>query len=491
MGDLVMSDPQHFVIQALDLIYNAPRYCSEEITERAHLLKNTFAALTHLNPKGKGEFCAFVRDASSLTPTVIIGTRFFQNLQTIQPSSADHEKIIQVVPSLWQRIEEHFPQVKHEDAEACQVRNWLSGLGSSTITQAQMQEKSLQPERISEPPILTDFAQLSLPEIIATPQYRQLLEALRSVDKLELHAHLGGAVSFDFVRKYATEQTYGELRGFIERLRNQIDYKEVFKVFPLIGQVLNSNQRIEEAAYDFCESQYKDKVSYSELRTSLKRLDGDFEDYLRALIRGLRRGWKSYRVYVNIILSVRRDTPRQDAEETVDLALQYRHDGVCGLDVSGESTVSDSREIVEVLQRARREALPIVLHIGESPLEKPEQQLRELEALQPVRVGHAVHLSPKARHWIENRRINGRRVVIEACITSALSTGMIKTPGDHPALRLFREGHPVIFCSDDSTLFGSLSEELALTACLCNLSVDAIRELQENTLLYTLNPLGE
>lgn len=488
MRDLVVSAPQYFVVQALDLIYNAPRYSPEQITERANLLKNTFTALTHLKPKGKGEFCAFVREASSLTPTVIIGTKFFQNLQTIDPSSVDHEKAIQVLPSLRQSLEAHFPQVNHEDAEACQVRNWLSGLGSSKITQGQIQENSLPPQRISDPPILTDFTELSLQEIVATPRYGQLLETLRSVDKMELHAHLGGAVSLDFIRKYATEETYEELTGFIERLKNQMDYKEVFKVFPLIGQVLNSNQRIEEAAYDFCASQYKDKVSYSELRTSLKRLDGDFEDYLCALIRGLRRGWQSYRVYVNIILSVRRDTPRQDAEETVDLALQYRHDGVCGLDVSGESTVGDSREIVEVLQRARREAMPIVLHIGESPQEKPEQQLREMEALQPVRVGHAVHLSPKAWNWIKNRRINGRRVVIEACITSALSTGIIKKPGDHPALRLFREGHPVIFCSDDSTLFGSLSEELALTACLCNLSVDDMRELQENTLLYTLDP---
>lgn len=56
---------------------------------------------------------------------------------------------------------------------------------------------------------------------------------------------------------------------------------------------------------------------------------------------------------------------------------------------------------------------------------------------------------------------------------------MITKPGEHPALELFKKGHPVVFCTDDSTLFGDLSEELALVAYLCDLSVERIVELQK------------
>jgi isocitrate dehydrogenase len=58
----------------------------------------------------------------------------------------------------------------------------------------------------------------------------------------------------------------------------------------MIGKVLNSNQRIEEAAFDFCQNQNNDNVTFTELRTGLKRLDGGFEDYLKAVLSGLEEG---------------------------------------------------------------------------------------------------------------------------------------------------------------------------------------------------------
>ncbi len=61
---------------------------------------------------------------------------------------------------------------------------------------------------------------------------------------------------------------------------------------------------------------------------------------------------------------------------------------------------------------------------------------------------------------------------------------MITKPSEHPALELFKKGHPVVFCTDDSTLFGDLSEELALVACLCNLSVKEVVEMQKRALAY-------
>ncbi len=98
--------------------------------------------------------------------------------------------------------------------------------------------------------------------------------------------------------------------------------------------------------------------------------------------------------------------------------------------------------------------------------------MMELEEIQPDRVGHAVFLCPEAQQWIQERK-----VVVEACIRSACSV-MITKPSEHPALALYANGHPVVFCSDDSTLFGNLSDELALVACLCELPVDKMYQMQ-------------
>lgn len=324
-----------------------------------------------------------------------------------------------------------------------------------------------------------DFTELSLQEIVETSKYRELLSKLKSSLKTDLHTHLGGAIPIEFIEKYSIGQEYAEFIRFIEKLRSGMDYSEGFKAFSMIGKVLNSNKRIEEAAYEFCRTQNYDNVTFTELRTGLKRLDGNFEDYLDAVIAGLEKGMKDYPVRVTLVLSLRRETSIEDANEIIDLAIKYRGQLLTGIDVSGESIKGDCSGIFEALKRAKSNGLPITLHIGENNLESSEQQLRELTEIQPSRVGHAVHLCPEARAWIEDKQI-----VVEACIRSALSVSMISKPSQHPALELFKKGHPVVFCTDDSTLFGDLSEELALVACLCNLSVAEVVEMQKRALAY-------
>ena len=55
---------------------------------------------------------------------------------------------------------------------------------------------------------------------------------------------------------------------------------------------------------------------------------------------------------------------------------------------------------------------------------------------------------------------------------------MITSPADHPAFDLLKNGHPVVFCTDDSTLFGDQSSELAVAAYLLDLSSIQIQSMQ-------------
>jgi adenosine deaminase len=190
---------------------------------------------------------------------------------------------------------------------------------------------------------------------------------------------------------------------------------------------------------------------------------------------------KAFPIRVTLVLSLRREISIADADETIALAIKYRGQIVKGIDVSGESIKGDVKGIFDALRLAKSKGLTITLHIGESKHESPEQQLKELKEIQPSHVGHAVHLCPEAQAWIEDNRI-----VVEACLRSALSV-MITKPSEHPALVLFKKGHPVVFCTDDSTLFGDHSEELALDACLCNLSIEEVTEMQKIALTYAFN----
>lgn len=333
----------------------------------------------------------------------------------------------------------------------------------------------------SEP--VENFTQMTLEQIEGTRKYREILAALKRVDKSEIHVHLGGAVSMAFMQKHMAAQAYNNLTEFIDRFSGGMDYREGFKAFSLISAILDSNQRIEEAAFDFCQKLHSEQITFCELRTGLKRLDGGFENYLQSVINGLRRGMATYSfVEVTLVISLRRDTSIEDANEAINLAIKYREQGVTGIDVSGESTKGDGHGIFEALQLAKDNGLPVTLHLGESAEETEEQQLKELTLIQPKRVGHAVHLSPEAKAWIEENQ-----TVVEVCLRSAVSVRMIDRPGEHPGLALYKKGHPVVFCSDDPTLFGTLSEELALAACLCNLSIPEAAALQEKAKLHAFS----
>jgi len=325
-----------------------------------------------------------------------------------------------------------------------------------------------------------NFTTMSLQDIKGTKEYAKLLEDLRKKDKTELHAHLSGALSKDFIRNLCSPQEWDEISRFIEKIRLGIDYSKVFDVFIMIRKILNSNLLVKQAAFNFCESQHRDKVTFSELRTGLKNLNGGFENCLIAVLSGLKEGMEMYpSIHVNLILSLRRDTPLQDADETIRLALKYRAQGITGIDVSGQSTKGDGSGIFKALEQARDCGYPITLHIGEDKDETPEQQMKELTKILPQRIGHGVFLCSEAKKWIEDNRI-----VVEACISSALSVSMITQPSLHPALDLFKKGHPVVFCTDDSTLFGDLSEELAIVACLCDLSIEQVALMQQRAVAH-------
>ena len=170
-----------------------------------------------------------------------------------------------------------------------------------------------------------------------------------------------------------------------------------------------------------------DGVMMREIRTGLKSLGSGMEGYLQAVLRGIKRGCATTKLKADIVLSVRRDTPVSTIQQTIDIIKKYRIMGVIGLDISGISIQGDGSGIFQMADQIKELAIPITLHIGESLSEMPEQQMKELQLLQPKRIGHGVHLCKQAREWI---LIN--KIPVELCLTSAMKVGMIADYDQHP-----------------------------------------------------------
>lgn len=303
---------------------------------------------------------------------------------------------------------------------------------------------------------------------------------MQTLRKSEYHIHLGGSWPLEYLREIATTEEFNDLCAMIRQIDQGMDYHEAFQVFHLIGKIINTDQKVEDGVIALCKELIQDNVVYVELRTGLKDLGSGFRGYLEAVLRGMAKE----RIKVGVILSLRRDTPSPVASETIDLAIEYLNRGVIGIDVSGDSTVGDIRNIFPHILRAKSSGLPLTLHMGESPKELADLQMLELTTLKPERVGHAVHLCQEAKDWIKTHQI-----LVEMCLTSAVKAGMIAEASEHPALQLLLDGQPVSICTDDPLIFNtSLSQEFALVSQLTNLSSRAIEETQRLASKYNFIP---
>lgn len=306
-----------------------------------------------------------------------------------------------------------------------------------------------------------------------------LVNAFQELPKAELHLHLGGSYPKDYLFSIADQVQREELEKNLEWIAGGVNYNDAFRAFQLISQIVNTEEKVQKGAEALCITMKNDRVAYAEIRTGLKDLGQGQEAYLKAVLNGIQTQLSSD-FQAAVLLSLQRSSSREVAQKTVDLALKYRDQGVVGIDISGDSTLGHVDAFLPELVRAKEAGLLFVVHMGESPHEKDQMYL--LEALQPARIGHGVHLSSEAQEWVLKHR-----TPVEVCLTSSVLVKMVESYDQHPGLQLFRQGHPIVLCTDDPLLFStSLTQELQFAHTHGGLSVDEVKSIAANAFDHAL-----
>lgn len=175
-----------------------------------------------------------------------------------------------------------------------------------------------------------------------------------------------------------------------------------------------------------------DGVVYLELRTTPRAIPEQNvtkNDYVKTILNLMKTHNESptntMRAY--LILSVDRRYTAAEADEVVDLALQYRSAGVVGLDLCGNPAKGDVRIFTDAFLRAKKAGLKITLHFAETEASGTDLELQTLLSWQPDRLGHVIHVKDEFKQAIERQNI-----AVELCLSCNVRARMITgTYADH------------------------------------------------------------
>jgi adenosine deaminase len=320
-----------------------------------------------------------------------------------------------------------------------------------------------------------------------------MAEWIRRMPKVELHVHLDGSLRWETVVELARDvrpeaglPETADLRHAVvpEGKRPLEDY---LAAFGFTVPLLQTPAALERAAYELCADAAAENVIYLEVRFAPllhTRLELKPRDVVAAVLAGMHRAEQEFSIESGLILTALKQESTEHSIETVQLAAQFRRDGVVGVDLAGPERMFPPLKHRKALEFAHDAGLHVTIHAGEGCC--PEQ-IKEALDLGAERIGHGVYLFQVPR---TERRVAELRVPLEICPTSNLQvSGFMASYADHPLQRYVDLGIPVTINTDNRLMSQvDLSHEFDVIAKAFKLKREAIHALTSNAVQAAFQP---
>jgi aminodeoxyfutalosine deaminase len=291
------------------------------------------------------------------------------------------------------------------------------------------------------------------------PEDPQLHSFLKRLPKVELHLHLEGSISFETLRELArgkwrrtrkiekwiaqrisSDFHYGDFAGFIDGFKDVVLLLETPEDYAL-------------ATTRLIESLAAQNVRYAEITLSAgvvlwkkQPLEAVFE----AVASAAREAEARLGVRVQWILDAIRQLGAKHARRVLDHAVRLKHLGVAAFGIGGDEAGGPAELFPQVYRAARDAGLHVTAHAGETC--GPESIRQAIELLGAERIGHGLSA---ARDPNVMALLRERKVPVEVCLSSNISTGVLARVEDHPLETFLEEGLLVTLNTDDPAMFGT------------------------------------
>lgn len=303
----------------------------------------------------------------------------------------------------------------------------------------------------------------------------------------DLHMHLNGSFSLDFLEKMAKKNNaireFGELNDIREKYNTLIQQETggkheksiplIWKQFSLIHKIIQTLDDIQEGTVNVIEHSI---AKYMEIRTTPKSMgDSSWDKYVDAFVKGLKRGnekYKDKKLACGLLSLDRTVHDEKMAYQIIDRVVSEKKDHglLVGVDISGNPIAERKLTgdgLANVVRYALNQEIGIAIHIGEADtaIEKQDVDIL-LEVLMQwceekqnfskeffygkVRLGHAIFLSEQQKSIIKELQIP-----IEICPSCHEKMNWWDVSDSHPIKTVYEFwNQPIATGTDDELIFG-------------------------------------
>ncbi|KAJ2938822.1 hypothetical protein O0L34_g18446 [Tuta absoluta] len=310
----------------------------------------------------------------------------------------------------------------------------------------------------------------------------------RKLPKIELHAHLNGSLSrstmIELQRYYADSGVVDNSNAFYDEFQmaagDPRSFTECFQVFRIAHNLTTTPKALEIATYLTLQEFQEDGCCYIELRSTPRDTPHMTKmQYIETLVNSLKKFEVRLTIITRLIISISRHSPIEDAEEIVNLSIEFHKvypELIVGIELSGNPTVGKFQDFYPALNRARVAGMKVTLHCGE--VVNPDE-IKEMLAFKPNRIGHGTCIHPQYGGTDDTwATLCKTKIPVELCLTSNVNSKSTPDYESHHFRHLYEAGIPIIICTDDKGVFAtSLSQEYKICAETFNLSQSQLAKI--------------
>ncbi len=280
-------------------------------------------------------------------------------------------------------------------------------------------------------------------------------EELKALPKVELHCHLDGSLSREFIESRLGRSVQPEELSVSDDCTSLAEYLEKFS---LPGQCIMDERGLEGAGYDVLKSMSQENVCYAEIRFAplLSETESmNCRAVIEALLKGLERGRKDFGVDFGVITCAMRHHSQEDNIRMIRTAREYLGYGVCAADLAGAEASYPMSQFMELFTNTRKLEMPFTLHAGECG---SVQNIVDSVKAGAGRIGHGIAMRG---HADLQKELAKMAIGIEMCPISNLQTKAVQSTAQYPIREFFNAGLKVSINTDNRTVSNTtLTKEL-------------------------------